>query len=351
MPRMTIEDRDAILSPATGLIIYQTNGAAGYHYYDGTAWEPLLAEGADDLGNHLYTQNMEADGNWLSGDGDDEGIFVTDEGNVGIGTEVPAALLQIENSTIDNSVQDLLRLQVHNNASGNGGGIQFANRWNNSGSAYWTMARMYAIEQNGYGGQLIFETNNGTGSADHTTIEAMRIDENGRVGIGTTSPSEKLHSEGNLRLANGAYIDDDATMGGNSDDWIRLNGYVEMKSNSDNYGLVLRDKDNTQYMAITQKNGWSYFSDNAVSGSYFLRGNGANVDVRGDLRVFGSDVYDNSGELRLSGEDNVKITMDYNNNDADSRAIIFGKNNMVNPTELMRIDEDGNVGIGTSTPS
>src|SRR6478736_4672089 len=38
IPRMTKTQRDAIASPATGLMIYQTNSTPGFYYYDGTKW-------------------------------------------------------------------------------------------------------------------------------------------------------------------------------------------------------------------------------------------------------------------------------------------------------------------------
>ena len=38
MSRMTKTQRDAIISPATGLLIYQTNSTPGFYYYSGTAW-------------------------------------------------------------------------------------------------------------------------------------------------------------------------------------------------------------------------------------------------------------------------------------------------------------------------
>jgi hypothetical protein len=37
-------------------------------------------------------------------------------------------------------------------------------------------------------------------------VEAMRIDSSGRVGIGTTSPQELLHVEGNIRIGNGGEV-------------------------------------------------------------------------------------------------------------------------------------------------
>ena len=45
IPRMTAAQRTAIATPATGLLVYQTNAPAGFYYYDGTAWL-LLAAGS-----------------------------------------------------------------------------------------------------------------------------------------------------------------------------------------------------------------------------------------------------------------------------------------------------------------
>ena len=47
-PRMTSVQRAAISSPATGLIVYQTDGTDGFYYYDGSAWV-LLINGTDAL--------------------------------------------------------------------------------------------------------------------------------------------------------------------------------------------------------------------------------------------------------------------------------------------------------------
>ncbi len=50
-PRMTQSQRDAISSPATGLLIYQTDGTGGYYYYDGTAWKTFSPMGWSLTGN------------------------------------------------------------------------------------------------------------------------------------------------------------------------------------------------------------------------------------------------------------------------------------------------------------
>ncbi|MEY4925820.1 MAG: hypothetical protein RI894_256, partial [Bacteroidota bacterium] len=41
VPRMTEAQRNAIATPATGLLIYQNNNTAGFYYYNGTAWAAL----------------------------------------------------------------------------------------------------------------------------------------------------------------------------------------------------------------------------------------------------------------------------------------------------------------------
>ena len=38
---MTESERDAIASPALGLLIFQSDGSSGFYFYDGTTWKLL----------------------------------------------------------------------------------------------------------------------------------------------------------------------------------------------------------------------------------------------------------------------------------------------------------------------
>src|SRR3954447_11177937 len=41
LPRMTLTQRNAIPSPATGLLMFQTDNTPGFYYYSGSAWTAL----------------------------------------------------------------------------------------------------------------------------------------------------------------------------------------------------------------------------------------------------------------------------------------------------------------------
>ena len=49
IPRMTNTQRDAISSPATGLMIYQTDGTVGFYYYNGSSWEGYYSKNEVDV--------------------------------------------------------------------------------------------------------------------------------------------------------------------------------------------------------------------------------------------------------------------------------------------------------------
>jgi hypothetical protein len=77
-PRMTLAERNVIASPATGLLIYQTDNSPGFYYYGGAGWIQMSTGGGTNYwtlnGTHIYSNTT---------------------GNVGIGINPPAFRLDV----------------------------------------------------------------------------------------------------------------------------------------------------------------------------------------------------------------------------------------------------------------
>ena len=85
IPRLTQTQRNAIVAPATSLLIYQTDGTKGYYYYTGTSWVLLNF-------NYILQQNLNTNGKYLSGDGLNNGLLLRANGMVlGKGTYASGA--------------------------------------------------------------------------------------------------------------------------------------------------------------------------------------------------------------------------------------------------------------------
>lgn len=118
VPRMTQIQRDAIIAPATGLLIYQTNNSAGFYYYNGTIWVALGGSGWSTTGNSGTSPNINKVGTvdnqgFVLATNNTEAIRVSNSGNIGIGTNTPSTLLHIVgNST--NYVQNFSSVATGN---------------------------------------------------------------------------------------------------------------------------------------------------------------------------------------------------------------------------------------------
>ncbi len=107
VPRTDTASVNASYTPAIGLMIYQTTDNK-FYYFDGAKWNAIGAGGAaDNLGNHMATQNLQLKNNFLNNDGDDEGIKVNDNGGVSIGTQTTVKQFEVfADSSFINQIQD-----------------------------------------------------------------------------------------------------------------------------------------------------------------------------------------------------------------------------------------------------
>lgn len=180
-PRMTFVQRNAIPSPATGLLIYQTDFFAGFYYYNGTIWTYI---------NTAATTNY-----WLPSGSN---IYNNNTGNVGIGVTTPAEKFHLKGKgRID--------------AAGNFGGAQL------DLFAATTVDGSYISFYNELGATNPSATIGYAGGSDYLLISRgtnMFLKSAG-LGISIADPLTKLH------IANGQ----DAGFGSTSNGYI-MNGAV-----------------------------------------------------------------------------------------------------------------------------
>ena len=160
MPRMTLAQRNVIPSPATGLIVYQTDNTPGFYYYNGSTWLQLSTGAAT---------------NYWSLNGSNH-IFNNNGGRVGINTNNPEHFLDVYGNA--RVFGGYLKMQDFNS---NNGTIQFLNT---DGTPTHHMTHL-----NFNGGLLMIQ------KLPATHFDWV-MDINGRVGMGTTAPETKLHING-----------------------------------------------------------------------------------------------------------------------------------------------------------
>ncbi|MCF8465526.1 MAG: hypothetical protein K9G41_11835 [Flavobacteriales bacterium] len=218
MPRMTAAQMAAISGPTEGLLVYQTNATKGFKYFDGSVWTSFGgASGPDNFGNHTATANIRLNDFWLSNDGGNEGIRVTNDGKVGVGVAVPTYPLELSSVGVNAgpiSTTDQVLARFEQSSTSRGAGIQIRGfraisqvsafvdliNYDENVSNEYIMSRVAGLtEDNGEKGALVLYTNGG-GSSNSGLTEKMRVTSDGKVGIGTISPNAKLEVAGDARI-------------------------------------------------------------------------------------------------------------------------------------------------------
>jgi hypothetical protein len=244
-----------------------------------------------------------------------DAMVITSAGNVGIGTTSPATTLHARKDAAGGTTYAIYTDNGSGGAGTNVAGIGFAN------GGFMKSSITAAVYNNDF---LAFNVG-GSG-----TTERMRIDASGNVGIGTSSPGQKLSVAGSAIV----------TLG---------NSYF---CYTNDYGIGTPDSNGLQVFA---SNGDVLRFGHRTGGTTFtedmrIASNG-NVGI-GTTSPATKFVVSNGGAGGLEFDTNGLI-QSYNRSTSAYQFMYFDAAQILfrpSGTERMRIDASGNVGIGTSAP-
>lgn len=195
VPRMTLANRSNIGSPATGLLIYQTDNTPGYYYYDGTTWTRLFEGTGNNNVIGSGTQNYLAKWNNAGGTTIGNSLVFDNGTNVGINETTPDAKLHVHAGALGTSAGNTIGMAEFDFGSSNNDQLIVEARRQSAGSDWNSAAHrlkrkvdvtdMGYIQFGSFNSDLITFGENAT--------EYMRLDGNGNLGIGDAGPSAKLN--------------------------------------------------------------------------------------------------------------------------------------------------------------
>ena len=271
-------------------------------------------------------------------------VTIKDSGKVGIGTTSPLAKLHLQSSE-NAATSNLLYLENVGSGGDEGVSIKFNPMFNAESMIASNREGAFSNVSN-----LTFHTYSGS------MAEAMRITSTGNVGIGTTTPAEKLTVEGNISSSGQLNI---AT----AEDTVAI-----FESTDQNSNVVIKDSNATSKL-VHSLHAFKILvdPDDADSNSNFR------IEIDGDeaLRiksnrnvgigtsnpesrlhitdanpVFIMEDTSNPNKNKIENVDgNMRYHADYNSDMGNSRHIFF-----IDNSEKVRFDTNGNVGIGTTSP-
>ncbi|MCB9336650.1 MAG: hypothetical protein H6577_00820 [Lewinellaceae bacterium] len=205
VPRLTTAQRTAIASPATGLLVYDTDADA-FHFYDGSAWQPILS------GSGGGEATTVSDGNTvdLTLTGTDisaETILDPAGGNILTSSASGLKATEVDGSTT-NELQTISKTGNTVTLSNSGGSFTDevddadADPLNETNTSLTLNG--WDLELTDAGGTKTVNLTGlpGTGTGGHWANPGDDIYNNnvGNVGIGTSTPSEKLEINGAIKI-------------------------------------------------------------------------------------------------------------------------------------------------------
>lgn len=280
------------------LVLGTSTAANGYLFYNNT---------------DLELANSTSSGSVFFRTSGTERMRITSGGNVGIGTSSPNSRLEVREANRVFDGYGNVNVFTTDTGTQNVGGSIALGGDSFGGTTPYPFAKIQGIKEGGgtWSGSLIL----GTTQSNSAITEKMRITSAGNVGIGTSSPSEKLEVQNGT---SGAKIKVSNTGGGYAS--------LECSSNA------------TSVAQLSFTNQLSLIGGNVGIGtsspSYPLEVNGAIVSKGGGIGDLDGTIGFGSPATSLSGN-----------------AVLGEMYFKTGGSEKMRINIAGNVGIGTSSPN
>jgi hypothetical protein len=302
------------------------------------------------------------EGDWYLYDNADNAwrIVVDTSGNVGIGTNSPDGLFHI--SAGESGDAEVIIEADTDNAGSEDDNPRLVFRQDGGldmsailqGNNFLTIANSDTV------GGIIFSTGTSTGYANAT--ERMRIEPGGYVGIGINNPTEKLHVVGNALITgnltvNGSTTEINSTTLTVDDKNIELASTASPSdAAADGGGITLKGTTDKTILWENDTDTWDFNQGIRVGGYTTLT-----RTPSGEMSIFGHNVHVDMAESNKvlstnSGYYGQMIKMYYSegitfhavNATVTAGNAFFTQGGTTN--ELMRIANDGKVGIGTTSP-
>lgn len=198
IPRMLQAERFAISTPATGLLVYQTDGANGFYFYDGTVWIKLIGNGSSEknwlLENTASTSAVNTNNQYVIG-------------KVGIGdytSSLVGAKMEVKSGSLGTILDDASGLSLINPTAATASSHQLspALKWSGNGWAS-TGANSQAVEftadvepvQGTVAPSGVWRLSSSVNNGAYTS-NRLAVTSGGNVGIGTASPLHRLSIRG-----------------------------------------------------------------------------------------------------------------------------------------------------------
>ena len=254
-------------------------------------------------------------------------FHITTDGNVGIGTATPSEKLDVQGNILASGI-------ISGSAAGLSGSTSettLALSNTGTGGKDWLIRSTNDASGHG-GGKLVFDI----GGVGKTTITA-----DGNVGIGTTSPSEKLDVQGNI-LASGTICNSTgACVGDTSSSSSGVSGSGTVNSLSKWTSLGGGGSSGSSSASL----GNSLFNDDGSTAAVSTAAEVTSPSAS-SLTLGSVDTTNEGGEIRLEGAASYKYSY-IDNYQGQTR--IISKDTSGEHTALT-IDGNGYVGIGDTTP-